>query len=96
MISLPPWVSPSLKPTQSKLTSVKDERRYGNSGGASPLCGKKVEIINTKNGKSVVVIVADDCPTCTNSNSIDLSTGAFNQIATPEEGQVPIKWRFVS
>ena len=95
MISLPPWVSPSLKPTQSKLTPVKDERRYGNSGGASPLCGKKVEIINTKNGKSVVVIVADDCPTCTNSNSIDLSTGAFNQIATPEEGQVPIKWRFV-
>lgn len=77
------------------LIAAMDERRYGNSGGASPLCGKKVEITNTDNGKTVVVIVADDCPTCTNSNSIDLSTGAFKQIASFDQGLVPIKWRFV-
>lgn len=66
-----------------------DERRYGNSGARSSLCGKQVQITNTKNGKSVKVTIADDCPTCTNSNSIDLSVGAFNAIATEAEGMVP-------
>ena len=89
-------MSASLRSTQSELTPVKDQDRYGNSGGASPLCGKQVEIINTDNGKSVIVTIADDCPTCLNSNSIDLSTGAFNQIGDESTGQLPIKWRFLS
>jgi rare lipoprotein A (peptidoglycan hydrolase) len=55
-----------------------------------------VEIINTNNGQSVVVTIADDCPTCNNGNSIDLSTGAFKQLAAFSEGEVPIKWRFAS
>jgi hypothetical protein len=32
--------------------------RYGNTGNASPLCGKSVHITNTNNGRSVDVIVA--------------------------------------
>lgn len=37
----------------------------------------------------MTVQVADDCPTCNNENSIDLSQGAFTQIATIDEGEVP-------
>lgn len=59
------------------------------------LCGKKVLITNTQNGKSVTVTVRDECPTCNNANSIDLSHGAFGMIATYDQGQVPIKWEFV-
>lgn len=71
-----------------------DQRRYGDPGKQSALCGKQVHIKNTKNGKTVTVTVADDCPTCENENSIDLSVGAFTQIATEEEGMVPIEWYF--
>jgi len=81
--------------SDSDFIAAIDQDRYGNSGNSSPLCGKQVQIINTNNGKTVTVTIADDCPTCTNGNSIDLSQGAFNQIATAEEGMVPIKWQFV-
>jgi hypothetical protein len=74
------------------MIAAMNVHRYGDTGVHSPLCGKSVNIRNTKNGKSVTVIVADACPGCPNANSIDLSTGAFGQIAKPEEGMVPIEW----
>ena len=79
-----------------KLTPIKDSARYGNAGNASPLCGKQVIITNTQNGKTVTVTVADDCPTCQNDNSIDLSVAAFDAIANESEGVVPISWVFGS
>jgi rare lipoprotein A (peptidoglycan hydrolase) len=55
-----------------------------------------VLITNTNNGKSVTCTIADACPTCDNSNSIDMSTGAFDQIATRQEGLVPSEsWSFI-
>ncbi|KAH9180665.1 plant expansin [Lactarius sanguifluus] len=72
-----------------------DERRYGNPGAKSALCGQQVRITNTKNGKTVTVTVADDCPTCLNRNSIDLSEGAFKAIASLDDGIAPIEWSFV-
>ncbi|KIK08306.1 hypothetical protein K443DRAFT_672794 [Laccaria amethystina LaAM-08-1] len=72
-----------------------DGDRYGDLAARSALCGKQVKLTNTKNGKSVTVTIADACPTCDNSNSIDLSKGAFEQIATVDEGIVPITWSFV-
>jgi rare lipoprotein A (peptidoglycan hydrolase) len=68
---------------------------YGDTGKQSQFCGRQIEIHNTNNGKSVVATVADACPTCNNQNSLDLSVGAFEQIATQAEGLVPIKWKFV-
>jgi expansin (peptidoglycan-binding protein) len=65
-----------------------DQARYGDSGKKSALCGKKVKIVNTKTNKSVTVTIEDDCPTCSGSNSIDLSEAAFKQIGTVEEGEV--------
>jgi len=72
-----------------------DARRYGDTGVRSPLCGRTVRITNTRNGKSVTAYVADACPTCENSNSIDLSMGAFQSIADPAEGVVPIVWQML-
>ncbi|KAG8730690.1 hypothetical protein FRC11_006089 [Ceratobasidium sp. 423] len=71
-----------------------DYRRYGALDKKSSDCGRTVVITNTKNGKQVTAIVADACPTCQNDNCLDLSHGAFDQIATREEGMVPIKWHF--
>jgi expansin (peptidoglycan-binding protein) len=73
-----------------KLTLVKDSQLYSQS-----ICGKSVRITNTENGKSVTVIVADECPTCKNANSVDLSTGAYDQIGDESKGVLPIVWEFV-
>ncbi|KAB5596523.1 hypothetical protein CTheo_160 [Ceratobasidium theobromae] len=82
------------KHPDSDFIVAADYRRYGALNEKSSLCGKKVHITNNNNGKTVVATVADACPTCTNENSLDLSTGAFNQIAEPAEGMVPITWYF--
>jgi rare lipoprotein A (peptidoglycan hydrolase) len=72
-----------------------DQALFGTSGPASPLCGKQVQITNTSNGKTVTVTVADDCPTCENANSIDLSVAAFEAIADLSTGEVPISWIYL-
>ncbi|KAH9079528.1 plant expansin [Lactarius deliciosus] len=77
------------------LICAMDQLRYGDSGARSALCGQQVRITNTKNGKTVTVTVADDCPTCMNRNSIDLSKGAFQAIASLDDGIAPIEWSFV-
>ena len=74
--------------SDSDLIAAMDSERYGSGS----LCGQQVTITNTDNGKSVTVTIADECPTCTNGNSIDLSTGAFDQIADESSGIVPISW----
>jgi len=71
-----------------------DSRTYGNTGGKSPHCGKKMSITNTENGQSVQVTVADACPTCDNPNSVDLSVAAFKTLASLDEGLISIKWSF--
>ncbi|KAH9946091.1 RlpA-like double-psi beta-barrel-protein domain-containing protein-containing protein [Epithele typhae] len=69
---------------------------YGNINAKSSNCGRKIKLTNTKNGKTVEAVVADACPTCTQGHDLDLSFGAFMQIATEEEGEVPITWQFIS
>jgi len=66
-----------------------DSARYGNSGSTSSLCGQQVKITNTDNGNTVTVTIADDCPTCDNANSIDLSVGAFEALGSLSEGLLP-------
>jgi len=80
--------------SDSDFICAMDQAPYGDSRNASPLCGKQVVITNTQNGKTVTVTVADDCPTCNGPGSIDLSTGAFDSIADPSTGIVPITWYF--
>ncbi|KAH9001158.1 expansin family protein [Lactarius akahatsu] len=77
------------------LICALDERFYGDPGVRSAYCDQKVRITNTKNGKTVTVTVADDCPTCLNRNSIDLSEAAFKAIAPLSDGIASIEWSFV-
>jgi len=59
-------------------------------------CGKKVAITNLKTGKTVDVLVADECPSCGGSSSIDLSTGAFAALGgVVNDGIFPIAWKFL-
>jgi post-segregation antitoxin (ccd killing protein) len=68
-----------------------DVRRYSGAW-----CGKALNVTNTQNGKSVVITVADECVTCANANSLDLSVGAFTTIAATAQGQVPISWTLLN
>jgi hypothetical protein len=68
---------------------------YGALNKQSSHCGQQIKVTNKKNGKSVIATVADACPTCVSSTSVDLSYGAFTQIATTEEGMVGISWEFI-
>ncbi|KAM6500474.1 expansin family protein [Amanita muscaria] len=78
--------------SDNDLIAAIDSDRYGFTGARSDLCGKKVKITNPSNGKTVLVTIADACPTCRNSNSIDLSLGAFKTIAELSQGIVSITW----
>ncbi|RHZ81759.1 hypothetical protein Glove_117g327 [Diversispora epigaea] len=55
-------------------------------------CGTFVKV--TRGNKSVIVKVVDRCAGC-NSEDIDLSPAAFNQIADPAEGRVKGSWQYV-
>ncbi|KAI0749221.1 RlpA-like double-psi beta-barrel-protein domain-containing protein-containing protein [Daedaleopsis nitida] len=66
-------------------------QRYAQSN-----CGRKITVTNNNNGKSVQVSVADECPSCTNENDLDLSVGAFQQIAQLADGYIPITWNYIS
>lgn len=46
-------------------------------------------------GKSVTVRIVDTCPGCS-ATSLDLSPSAFNQLAHPDRGVIPIQWDFVN
>ncbi|KAF8636572.1 hypothetical protein AX17_003383 [Amanita inopinata Kibby_2008] len=81
--------------SDNDLIAAIDADRYGYLGSRSNLCGKKVKITNPSNNKSVTVTIADACPTCRNSNSIDLSLEAFKQIADLSRGIVAIDWVFL-
>jgi len=56
---------------------------------STSLCGKQVVVTNA--GKSVTTTVADLCAGCANSD-IDLSPGAFDQIANEAQGRVAVQW----
>lgn len=53
------------------------------------LCGQSVWIQH--NGKTIEATIQDTCPTCS-YGSLDLSTGAFNQLADESTGEIPITW----
>lgn len=74
------------------LVIAVDSSLYNN--GAN--CGRYIKVTRVSNGAQVTAKVADSCPTCPTSNSLDLSVAAFNKIATEEEGMVAITWQYIS
>lgn len=58
-----------------------------------PLCqGVSVQV--TYNGTTITVPVEDKCPSC-DSTHIDLSQPAFEELADPNLGNIPVTWEFV-
>ncbi|KIJ48871.1 hypothetical protein M422DRAFT_77601, partial [Sphaerobolus stellatus SS14] len=49
-------------------------------------CGRTITITDTDTGKTAVGTVADECPTCDGSGSIDLSEGLFEVFAPTSQG----------
>jgi len=76
----------------SDLIVALDKDLYGNTSEKSQYCGDSITITNKANGKQVTAIVADACPTCLTWGSVDLSQGAFDQIAEEATGQIDISW----
>ncbi|KAJ6596953.1 plant expansin [Mycena vulgaris] len=58
-------------------------------------CDRKIRVINTSNGKSVDGRVADECPSCTNKESVDMSVAMFKALAALSVGEFGIKWEFL-
>jgi hypothetical protein len=69
-----------------------DQEKYGNSGERSQYCGRTVSV--TANGKTLKATVADDCPTCDNGNSLDMSVGFFEQFYSLNVGIFSMEWQF--
>ncbi|KAI0685334.1 RlpA-like double-psi beta-barrel-protein domain-containing protein-containing protein [Cerioporus squamosus] len=59
------------------------------SGGAN--CGRRINV--QYQGKSVVATVRDLCPGCA-SGSIDLTSGAFQQLANLDLGRIQVTWNY--
>jgi hypothetical protein len=58
-------------------------------------CGRKIQIINLANGKSATAVVADECPTCTNQECVDMSVSLFESLSTLSTGEIDIKWQYL-
>ncbi|PIL33941.1 hypothetical protein GSI_03649 [Ganoderma sinense ZZ0214-1] len=80
--------------SDSSFIAALQTTRYGPVSAMSPNCGRSITLTNTNNAKSVTVVVADVCVTCSNENDLDLSIGAFLQISTLADGYVPIVWHY--
>ncbi|TDL15557.1 hypothetical protein BD410DRAFT_104772 [Rickenella mellea] len=77
------------------IGAMSSQRFQAKPDGTSALCGKQVVITNTKNNKQVTVAIQDECPNCSNRDSIGLTRGAFQMIAELSDGEVPISWHFI-
>jgi expansin (peptidoglycan-binding protein) len=58
-------------------------------------CGACVAVHDTGNGKSVTMMVVDQCGTCINPDQIDMSPSAFAVMEPGMPGQINITWTFV-
>ncbi|KAF9922139.1 hypothetical protein FBU30_007789 [Linnemannia zychae] len=70
--------------------------QMGPQGWGNPECGKRVEITNKSNGKTVRAIIVDKCPgdECA-FGSLDLSPKAFQAIGDLKAGVLNIEWNYV-
>jgi len=78
--------------SDSDYIAAIDIAYYGNTGDVSSWCGKSLLVENTDTGATVTVTVADVCPTCDNSASLDLSVGAFEALGSLSQGLLNIEY----
>ncbi|KAI0051527.1 hypothetical protein FA95DRAFT_1534248 [Auriscalpium vulgare] len=61
----------------------------GANPNANPICGKTITA--NSGGKSVTVTVVDECVACALTD-LDFSPSAFDALADPSVGRIPITW----
>jgi len=71
--------------TDQDFLAAMDSSRFN-----TELCGKHVFI--EANNRNVTAMIADECPTCVNENSIDLSVAAFQTISSLDAGIWSATW----
>jgi len=82
------------KHSDNDFIAALDSRVYGNTGAKSKYCGEQIKV--SWQGKSVIVTVADACPTCDNDASVDLSLAAFKALAPLDVGLLTdVTWELV-
>ena len=57
-------------------------------------CGACVAVHDSGNGKSVTLMIVDQCGNCSNPNQIDMSPSAFALMEPGMPGQINITWNF--
>ncbi|CAK5277397.1 unnamed protein product [Mycena citricolor] len=68
----------------SDLIVALDTAMYKNGDN----CGRKIQITNLANGQTVDATVADECPTCDNNTSVDMSEAVFTKLAALSVGLI--------
>ncbi|KAF8314312.1 plant expansin, partial [Clavulina sp. PMI_390] len=61
----------------------------GTNPNNNPICGHKLAVHHA--GKTVTVKITDRCVACAEFD-LDLSPGAFKQLAAESVGRIPITW----
>lgn len=59
---------------------------YGNTGVASKYCGQKIELLNTKTGKSIIAIISGECDM---PNHLNKGTYVLMRLFVPYEDVCP-------
>jgi hypothetical protein len=67
----------------------------GSQSNGNPMCGKKIKVFNSANGKSTIGVIHDKCPGC-KAGSVDVSQKMFEELADPADGRVDISWNWAS
>lgn len=65
----------------------------GSNPNTNPLCGHKLRAV--RNGNSIDLTVVDRCVGC-QPTDIDVSPGAFKQLADPSLGRVEVTWAWLA
>ena len=66
----------------------------------NPLCGQCIKVTNPNNGNSIVLQIADRCPSCMGIGGIDISFNAFGELvggtaAAANIGRTDVSWEMV-
>lgn len=72
-------------------TAAMNAKDYTNSKA----CGGVIVVTNQDNGMSVTVRIDDQCPECA-PGDVDLTQQAFEQIAAPVTGRIPVSWKYIA
>ncbi|CEQ40204.1 SPOSA6832_01797, partial [Sporobolomyces salmonicolor] len=82
----------SLSLARARASVLRSNTHPGMTSHVCVHSGRSLTITNSATGAAVVATVADACPTCASEYSLDLSTGAFDQIGRAATGVLDVSW----